>query len=184
MTDIRNSIGAHYTDRAMGMLESMLGIRQDYNIPTDGTILRAAWTDGEDLTCRKWVECYTNLTDGEALATVTAGHSALEGEVVIGRYRYGKGEVILCGTMLDENGMARLVETALADAGVSHVKTSGSLTVVPRDGDGMEGLIVCETGCTDASIELPYPATDVLTGKTYAGTMAVEPYAVYVLVKS
>jgi len=183
MTDIRNSIGAHYTDRAMGMLETMLGIRQDYNIPTDGTILKAAWTDGDELTCRKWVECYTALNGGEALASVTSGHSALVGKTVIGRYRYGKGEVIVCGTMPDEAGMARLIETALADAGVSHPKTTGCLTVIPRSGEGMDGLIVCETGCAEGTVELPCPMTDILTGISYEGTMTVQPYAVHVLVK-
>ena len=32
MTDQRNSIGAHYTDRAMGILERMTGVRLEYGI--------------------------------------------------------------------------------------------------------------------------------------------------------
>ena len=42
LTDVRNGIGAHFTDKAMGMLEDLLGIRLDYSVPTDGSVLKAA----------------------------------------------------------------------------------------------------------------------------------------------
>lgn len=182
MSDIRNSIGAHYTDRAMGMLEEMLGIRQDYNIPTDGNYLKAEWTDGEPLECIKWTECYTNPADGEALASITAGHSALKGECVIGRYAYGKGKVIICGTFPNEDSIRKLVDIALTDAGVRKYDICGDAVVIPREGNGQRGIIVCETGFAEATITLDTPVTDILTGRRYdAGKMPLDPYGVYVL---
>ena len=180
MTDIRNSIGAHYTDRAMGMLEDMLGIRQDYAVPTDGSYLRAAWNDGEALECQSWTECYTNLEGGEALASVTAGHSALVGETVVGRYKVGKGEVILCGTFMNDEGLAKLIRTALADAGVTSVKTSGNVDVVCREGE-KSGMILCETAFRDAWVELPGKMKNVLTGEEAEGRIEIKPYDVVVL---
>ncbi|MGN1346570.1 MAG: beta-galactosidase [Eubacteriales bacterium] len=183
MTDIRNSIGAHYTDRAMGMLEKLLGIRQDYNLPTDGSLLKAAWSDGEELICRRWAECYTNLKGGDVLAAVTSGHSALNGEVVIGRYSYGKGEIILCGVLTDEAGRKRLLKTALSDAAIRPFEVTGNLCVIPRKGPSAAGLILCETACAPASIVLPSPMVDLLTGEEHEGTMVVQPYGVHVLVE-
>lgn len=181
MSDIRNSIGAHYTDRAMGMLEEMLGIRQDYNIPTDGSYLKAAWSDGEELECIKWAECYTNLAGGEALASVTAGHSALVGECVIGHYTYGKGKVILCGTFPNEEGIRKLVDIALNDAGVVKYDISGDVVVIPREGNDRRGIIVCEIANEKGSIVLDKPMTDILSGKEFpAGMTELEPYGIYV----
>ena len=183
MTDIRNTIGAHYTDRAMGMLEEMLRIRQDYNIPTDGTLLKAAWADGRELTCKKWVECYTIPENAEALATVTAGHSALIGETVIARFSYGKGTVILCGTFPDEPALKLLIGEAFKSAGITPLRADSNLTVIPRAGKDAEGLILCELAFKEATIDLPYPMIDVLTGETCEGTYQVEPYGVKVLQK-
>lgn len=183
MTDIRNDIGAHYTDRAMGMLEEMLGITLDYAIPTDGAYLKAAWSDGEELICRRWVECCTLPESGEDLASVTAGHSALNGETVIGRIPYGKGEVILLGTLPCEDALIKIVNIALTDAGITPYKTTGTLLIIPREGHDKNGIILCETAHGQASVELPCPMTDLLTGISYnAGEMTVEPYGVHILV--
>ncbi|MBP3481405.1 MAG: beta-galactosidase [Clostridia bacterium] len=182
MTDQRNSIGAHYTDRAMGILERMTGVRLEYGIPTDGCYLKAHWSDGSELCHEKWVECYS--AGGETLAEVTKGHSALVGKSVISKFNYGSGKIILCGTVLDVKDCVRLVNTALEEAGITAYKTEGMLTVVPRVGDDMSGLVLCECGYENAAVELPYPMTDVLSGRHFeAGKMQVEPYGVYVLVK-
>ena len=182
LTDVRNGIGAHFTDRAMGMLEDLLGIRLDYSVPTDGSVLKAAWTDGEELTCRRWVECYSGAA--EALASVTAGHSALNGETIIGRIPCGKGMVILCGTLPGEADLEKLYRLAMAEADVVPYKTTGLLVAAKRAGDA-EGLVLCEVGCGKATIELEEPMRDLLTGTEYAaGVMEVEPYGVHVLVKA
>ncbi len=183
LTDVRNDIGAHYTDRAMGMLETLLGIRQDYTIPTDGTVLRTAWADGAELTCRRLAECYENVP--EALAAVTGGHSALVGKTVIGKVPYGKGAVILCGTLPSEADLAKLYGIALAEAGVQTYETTGLLTVTPRAGDAGCGLVLCEVGNGVASIRLPEPMRDLLTEVVYpAGVMDIAPYGIHVLVKA
>ncbi len=184
LTDVRNDIGAHYVDRAMGMIEDWLGVRQDYGIPTDGSVLKCAWADGDELHVRKWAENYTNLGDGEVLASVTGGHSALIGETVIGRYKVGKGEVILCGALLEEADYMRLFALACEDASVTPYSTDGGLNVIPRAGEAGEGMILCETAHRSASVEFEGSMTDLLTGETFEGRAEVEPYGVRVLKKN
>ena len=183
MTDIRNTIGAHYTDRAMGMIENMLGVELAYSVPTDGKYLKAAWADGEEITVRRWAELYDNLKGGETLAHVTEGHTSLKGKTVIGKYAYGKGKVVLVGAMSDEKGYEKLTRIALEEAGVAGEKTQGTLVVIPRKGNGREGLIVIEAGNREGEIALEGEMTDVLTGEKHAGNMKIAPYSVHVLVK-
>ena len=183
MTDIRNDVGAHYTDRAMGMLEDFLGVRLDYGVPTDGTVLRTAWTDGGELKIRRWAELYT-IKDGETLARATGGHSALTGKSVISRHRVGKGEVILCGALLEPGDLDRLLGTALADAGVETYPVTGELQVSPVRGDNGKGLVLCETGHAPASLRIQRPMTDLLTGETFRDTVPVEPYGVRVMTEA
>jgi len=181
MTDIRNSIGAHYTDRAMGMIEKMLGVELAYTIPTDGKYLKANWTDGEEITVRKWAEAYDLFGKGESLADITAGHTALQGKSIISRHKYGKGEVILLGAMCDEAGYKKVVSIALEDAKIESAKTEGMLVVIPRNGKNAKGMIVIEAGNQEGEITLESRMTDILTGNEYEGKMKIAPYGVYVL---
>ena len=180
MTDIRNGVGAHYTDRAMGMLEEWLGVRLDCGVPTDGTVLRTAWENGDALEARQWAELYT-LNGGERLAAVTGGHSALTGKSLISRHRVGKGEVILCGALTGEDDLDRLIRLALADAKAEPYRVKGELHVSPRQGETQKGLVICETGNAPASLQITSPMTDLLTGETFTDTVPVEPYGVRVL---
>ena len=181
MTDIRNSIGAHYTDRAMGMIEEWLGVRLEYGIPTDGTVLQTAWESGEALHVKKWAELYT-LQTGEPLASATGGHSALIGKSVISRHKVGKGEVILCGALPEDADLQKLLTLALADADTEPFRVTGELQITPRVGETEEGLVLCETGNKPASVCVGRPMTDLLTGETFRDTVPVEPYGVRILV--
>ena len=180
MTDIRNGIGAHYTDRAMGMIEDWLGVRLDYGIPTDGTVLQTAWETGEKLSVRNWAELFT-IKEGECLARATGGHSALIGKSLISRHKVGKGEVILCGALPADADLDKLLAIALSDAAVQAFKVTGELQITPRVGE-TEGLVLCETGCRPASLCIAQPMTDLLTGETFRDAVAVAPYGVRVMV--
>ena len=177
MTDIRNDIGAHYTDKAMGLLEEMLGIRQDYQIPNNGLYLKADHPDGRPADLGPWVECYTVPEDAKVIVKIAEGHSALKDEAVISEIAYGKGKVIVLGTMPSEIGLSHLIRFALSEAGVQPYKTEGSLLVIPRG----EGLILCETAFQPAKICLEQEMVNVLTGETVSGELAVSPYDVVIL---
>ena len=184
MTDIRNDIGAHYIDRAMGMLEDLLGIRLDAALPNNHEYLRTAWADGEEFIPGEWVECYTVPEKAEVLASVTAGHSALNGKAVAFRIPYGKGQVIVLGTKPSDTDLSKIIRCAYSFAGVESYETTGELLVIPRKSlksDAPDALILCETAFREASIVLPKPMTNVLTGEKLEGRITVKPYDVLVL---
>ena len=180
MTDVRNGVGAHYTDRATGMLEVWLGVRLDHSVPTDGTVLQTAWANGDPLRAERWAELYT-IGGGERLASVTGGHSALTGLSVVSRHKVGRGEVILCGALMGPEDLDRLMRLALADARAKTFRFTGALTVSPRQGETQKGFVVCETGFAPAALYPDVPVTDLLTGETFRGEVPVEPYGVRVL---
>ncbi|MCR5041122.1 MAG: beta-galactosidase [Clostridia bacterium] len=183
MTDVRDGIGAHYVDRAMGMMESWLGVRLEYSVPTDGTVLKTAWANGDELRVRAWAEL-CDPGDGDSLASVVGGHSALVGKTVISRHKAGKGEVILCGALLDAPELDRLLCAALSDAGVDTFRAEGTLQVSPRYGDAGECTVLCETGGAPASLTVDSPVTDILTEESFSETVPVAPYGVRVLAKT
>lgn len=181
ITDVRNSIGAHYVDNAMGMMEQWLGIRLDAGIPSDGSVLSLKWADGTELAHKSWVEAYSLPEGAESVASIAKGHSALNGKSVISVIRKGRGAVIVLGTILDEAGMDRIARMALKEAGVEPLETTGELVVVPREGAAGRGLVVCEVMHKEASLKLPKPMTDLITGKRFEGTMKIAPYDIFVL---
>ncbi len=181
-TDIRNDIGAQYTDRALGMIEGLLGVKLDYTLPIDGTVLRFAWKDGRELKCEKWVECYSGA--GEALASVVGGHSAVVGKSVIRKVSCGKGTVILCGTIMPEKDLYQLVDIAVKTAGIHPYAIEGDLQVIPRKGEKAECLMLVETGNAPAGVQLDEDMTDLITGqKIAAGRWPVEPYGIHILTR-
>lgn len=190
MTDVRNNIGAHYLEQATGMIEKWLGTRLEYSIPSDGTVLEMQWRKGPKLEHgektngheRNWVEVWKR-NKGEALATVIAGHTAVNGRNVIVRHKVGKGEVILCGTLLTEKDLTKLIETVICDSDVEPFDTTGELVVARRAGKAGKGLVICETAHEDASIRLPGPMKDLIDGTRHDGVLRVRPYGVHVLVE-
>lgn len=181
MTDIRNDIGAHYIDRAMGMMEEMLGITLDYQMPSDGSVLTAAWSDGTPLTCGPWIENYTVPAGAKVLASVSGGHSALNGETIIADIPCGKGRVILLGTLPAAEDLKKVITYALDAADVAPEKITGSLIAAHRSGNGKDNMVLLETEFKPASIELAKPMKNVLTGEVLSGVVNVAPYDVMVL---
>ncbi len=179
MTDIRNDIGAHFTDRAMGTVEQLLGIRLEYAVPNIQGPIQTAWNGGEALTPGNFVECYSGVL--EPLAKVTGGHSALNGLTVVGKAVCGKGQVIVLGCLTDDRGYDRLVRIAADLAGIEGYQVTGTLQIIPRIGK-QEVLMLCETGGAEATIRLKKAMRDLLTGKEYhAGVTRIHPWDILIL---
>lgn len=181
MTDLRNSIGAHYTDRETGFLEELTGATLRYCIPDRDGMIESRWSDGTKFHGNEWYQLYENA--GEPLVTVTGGHSAIIGKSVVAVRKVGKGAVILMGTFPCESDLKRIVEYALHLSGAFRLRTTGQVTVVPRKGKEREGLVLLETAHAPAFCEIPGRMTDILTGKEYSGKIELSPYQVLVLEK-
>jgi beta-galactosidase GanA len=181
MTDIRNAIGAHYTDRAMGYVEEMTGCRLVATIPDSGVVVKSKWADGEPMSAHYMQQVFTPAENGRVLASVTEGYASIIGTALVQKVPCGKGAIWLLGTLPDSKDLQKLMAMVCAEAGIEVPEVTGTVTVIPRSGENRQGLILMETACAPASYRLPEPMTDLLTGTTYAGTVELKPYDLMIL---
>ncbi len=183
MCDIRNTIGAHYRNSDTGMLEKITDSVLSYSVPDSTEFVRPQWSDGKDFTGDKWYELYTPGENAEVLVGVKDGHSAVVGKAVVFRVKLGRGEIIVLGSMPSEEDMKKIISLAAADAGISPVKISGGIAAVPRKGENTEGLILAEYKNEGGTCVLPYPMTELLSGRVLDGRITLKPYDILVLEK-
>lgn len=181
MTDIRNALGAHYTDRAMGMVEQLTGCQLVASMPDSGVVVKSRWNDGEPMSAKLWQQVYTPAENGQILASVTEGYAPIVGSALVQKIPCGKGAVWLLGTIPNEADLRKLMAMVCYDAGMELPEMTGTVTVIPRVGENRRGLILMETAHAPASYRLEEPMTDILTGQTYEGIVELKPYDLLVL---
>ncbi len=182
MTDIRNDIGAHYTDRAMGLVEALTGATLTYQIPDANHMLKAQWFDGSAFTPNEWLQLYDVPEDAQVLARITDGYSTTVGKALAAKTQVGKGCVILVGTFANPEDMQRILNIASKESGVTPMHHSGSVTAVRRSGE-KRGYIVLEHDGQEAFFAPPVTVRDILTGAEYEANreITLKPYDVKVL---
>ena len=182
-SDIRNIDGARYQHKPFGILEELTGAQWLYGIPDRIGAVKTAWTDGTAFAGGHWYDIY-EPKDGCTVVSVTEGHSAINGKACVLDCPVGKGHVILLGTFPGENELCAIVRRACAHAGIVCGTVEGSVLVSPRAGEAGEGEIVLEySGVTGGVYHFEGRRTDILSGKVYEGSAALEPYGILVLVK-
>lgn len=176
MSDIRNEIGAHYIDNATGMIEEITGATLENSIPTDGSVLKLEWNNGDEIDSRLWAECYS--CKGKSLAKVKSGHSALNGKNITSEFNYGNGKIIVCGAIMGHDDNKKLVRIALNEANIKGYEISDNIQVVPREGY----IFISETEYKCGYITLDRDMTDILSGKIlHKGKNDILPYSVFIL---
>ncbi len=184
LTDIRNQYGAKWKDRHYGILEELTGAQFAYSIPEVDGMVSAAWCE-DGTPCN--FGCWTDLVDApdeNILARVTAGPDVLVGKALHTIWPVGKGWVILIGAFPPDSDLRRLLSYAYEKAGIHTRPAEGNLMVIPRSGNGKEGLILLEYTGSPAAYEIKDRMTDLLTGKVYeAGRIELQPFDVMVLCK-
>lgn len=181
LTDIRTSVGAHYTDRAMGMVERLTGAELVDSIPDPNSKIKMSWADGSEFKCTQWHQLYNVPENAEVLATVTDGYSTLLGKAVAFKVKVGKGSVIVLGTMPNEQEIIKLCDIALEESGAKRFNASSSIIAAGREGNGMRGIALTEIAGKEGTIEIDCPMTDILTGESFEGTVPVAPWQTRIL---
>ncbi|MBQ2881869.1 MAG: beta-galactosidase [Clostridia bacterium] len=181
MSDIRNSVGTRFSDRAYNMLEEFANIRQVYEVPDRDGFIKTKWNDGEEFQGKDWYELFE--PDEDSLVTVTDGYPTLIGKATVLRKKVGKGVVYVLGAVPTKESMTKIIGMASDDADICRYDISGSIAVIPRKGSEFEGLIISECGNSSGSIVLKEEMTDLLTGRKYYGKTELEPYDILVLKK-
>jgi len=179
MTDIRTSNATKYTHAPYGYLEDWAGIRGKYQLPGNPKDFNLRWADGTIAQGSVWYDSF-ELNGAEALAVYTEG--PLEGQPAVTRCGLGKGQIVVLGTLPRKDELTRLILELAQEADINPtVQASPNVLAVPRAGHNMQGMILIEMKNERGAIELPFPATDLLSGKHMEGEISIEPHGVLVL---
>lgn len=181
LTDIRTMEGTKFTQSPFGSIEKSAGVYCKYQIPASGSSFPAKWSDGSLFTGSKWFDGF-ELEDAEAIVSYTNESNEMEGLAAVTRKSVGKGKIIVLGTIPSAADIQKLLAAVCKKAGLSQsAKASPNLLVVPRAGDGHEGMIVVELEHKTGMMTLERKMTDLLTGVEYDGEFEIPPYKVLVL---
>jgi beta-galactosidase len=176
MSDCRTPDAAKFKHAPYGSLEEWAGIYTKYEIPAEKRKFKMRWADGRESEGSVWFDGYEMKDGTHALATYADG--PLAGLAAVTWHQMGEGQIVVTGTALSPQDIQGLVLAM----GVGKVaQASENLLVVPRDGSGGKGMVVVEIENRPATLELPSPMTDLITGITHSGALDLPPYTVMVL---
>lgn len=181
LSDIRNFDGARYQHKPFGMLEELTGAKWLYGIPDRQHVLGAKWQNGEDFHGNLWYDLFED--DGQALAGITAGHSALLGKGCVMDYPVGKGHVILVGSVPDYGDLLKIYHRAMDYASIPYGSIEGEIIVAPRVGDESEGVVLIEYGNYGGEYRFDGEMTNLFTGEKHSGSVHLKPYEIVILTK-
>lgn len=171
MADIYDDALRRYTDSPFGFLEKVTSTYCKYNVPIDHDDYRATWADHKPISCRNYYDGY-ETQNGDVLASYTQGD--LEGLAMIVEEKYGKGSLVLVGSVLESTDWEKL---------------AGQEPILQADDNVMlnqreNGIITClEVFNKAGKVELDGDYRDLLTGQVQCGTWELRPYQAAVLEK-
>jgi len=181
MTDIRDSIGTHYTDRETGILEKITGAQLVQQVPDAEHRIPCRWTDGGEFKAEKWLQLYEVPADVRVLATAEGYHSALVGKALVFEKKLGKGSILVLGTEPSAEDAARLIREAVGLQ--PQFQVEGEVAAARRTGTNMQGIAAQEYGGKPGKLFLNGSYTDLITGKTWDHEIPLAPYQTVILRK-
>lgn len=181
MTDIRDSIGTHYTDRETGILETLTGARLVQQVPDAEHRIPCRWTDGGEFQAEKWLQLYEVPADVRVLATAEGYHSALVGKALVFEKKLGKGSILVLGTEPSAEDAARLIRDAVGLK--PQFKVEGAVAAARRTGTNIRGIAAQEYGGKPGKLFLNGTYTDLITAKTWDHEIPLAPYQTVILRK-
>ncbi len=187
-TDIRKECTSKFTDRAMGMLEDITGLRQEFTL-VKGANYSMKFNDGETTpTIDEMYEMYT-ITDASKQTQVMAEFEGEfgDGYIAVAKTPYGKGQIILLGALPEKQGWQDFIRQIASENGVQPLsEASETVSLTYRTGEAGELFSAVEImHRQNAYVVLPYACENVLTGEKYTQGQRVdlEPYGVLIAKK-
>ncbi len=188
-TDIRTEDLSKFTDKAMGMLEDITGLRQEFTL-VKGANYPMHFIDGESTeTIDEMYEMYTIADESKGTQSLaTFGGEFGEGYIAAAKTPYSKGQIILLGALPEKAGWQSLIKKIANGLGVKPISdASETVALTLRKGDAGEVFSAVEVMHREnAFAVLPFDGEDALTGQKYAKgeRVALEPYGVLIVKKS
>ncbi|HEX4815995.1 MAG TPA: beta-galactosidase [Nonomuraea sp.] len=159
------------TGRFPAPLRAVLGASGEEWRPVAGEV-RCRWAGGAEFAAHTWTELMA-AEGAEAVAEFAGG-----GPAVL-RHRYGAGVAWYVATLPEPVALAEIAGRALADAGVR-----GAVPGLPPGVEAVrrgDVLFLLNHGAEAATVPVPGPAEDLLTGAVADGSITLAPLAVAAL---
>jgi beta-galactosidase len=129
------------------------------------------WADGRRTVATAWMDIIDEPESGAVLARYASGPWA--GRPAVLSREVGEGRAIYLGTQIDQASLARLLDLPAAlSAGVERVV---------RRSPSASYEFLLNHGTADAKVDVGAEGTDVLTGVSVAGEVAVPPAGVVII---
>jgi beta-galactosidase len=157
----------------------MLGLRVEDFLPLGAEeVIAVRFRDGSEARGTIWSELIRPIS-AEVIAEFDRG--PLQGKPAVTRHRFGKGTATYVGTVLDEQAMASLLNTAWTAAAVAHVEVPTGVELVRRQGTGRSFLFVLNHGDAEARVSVG-PGVDMISGDQVGPDgLLLPPYGVAVI---
>jgi len=163
MVGFRTLENTTWTTSALGGLEELLGVDVVFRIPADPD-QGLLWQDGTEGKALWWCEALQPRAGTQALARHE--NPLLQRLAAVTRRQLGEGWVTFLGTVPDDAHLSALLGDACRQAGLVPASCcSDGVLAVPRAGGGRRGTVLVEWAGRPASVVLPYPGVDLLSGE-------------------
>ncbi len=162
-----------------GAFRELIGAKIDEYWPArPGETFTVEFTDGRVTTSTWWREDL-HLESGKPLAVYQDG--LLAGRAAVVENGLGSGRVVYFATLLEESAFGEVLVDAVRDAGVESA-FAGVPSHVECTIRGDKYLFLLNHSADEpATVPLPFPGTDLLTGEQVAETIALPPLSAAVI---
>lgn len=181
MTDIRDDVGAHYTDRETGILEKLTGCRLVQQIPDHENRIPCEWETGEKYEAMHFLQMFDISDDASPLVKVEGGFSSFIDKTLVFKKKIGKGYIIVLGALPGENDGTRLVKETVDLSGIETFKFEGNIVAAKRIGRKHSGIAAQEICGKEGKLFIKGTMTDILTGKKYTDEVDIKPFGTVIL---
>jgi beta-galactosidase GanA len=179
LSDVRTLDGTKHVHAPFGCLEEWAGVFCKYELPGDPRDFALRWSDGTASQGSLW---YAGFEPRGAKTVAAYADGPLAGLAAVTETPFGKGRIILLGTLPLTEDLRRLMLRVAAECDIRPAAdATPNVLVVPREGDAGTGAIVVEIENRPGTLTLPGPARDVLSDTEFSGEVEIRPYQVMVL---
>ncbi len=174
MSDIMTDYTSKCDRSPFFFLEEAAGVYTKYQIPMPNDVFCAERSDGTTLEVSMCYDAFEPLGDTKSLAKYSYGE--FNGYSAVTERKFGKGSIVLVGSMLSADGWCQLVQPKRI------LEASNNLQIVERTGE-KNAIVILELENKKGSATLDGEYTDIITDKSLCGDIRIKPYSVLVLVK-